>query len=114
MRFVASYIYSVVDVGVAWFPQQYSEVFYVLKGLLALVSTLMLIFHMTRVWWKINTLGQQLRYLTLLALSVLITGGSAEQLRDGEIVNYRNLGAFLITVMLIVTMVISIREDRER
>lgn len=110
----AAYVVSVIEVGVAWFPQQYSEVFFLVKGILALTSTLLIILHMNWVWWKITTLGQRLRYLTLLAFSILIAGGSVEQVKDNALVNYRNLGGLAVTIMLIVAMLVSIREDRKQ
>lgn len=96
--------------GVAWFPPNLSEEFYVLKGVLGLVGTSLLLFHMARTWNYTAGLGQRLRYFTLFYVSVLITVASVEQAQQGAIVNYRNLGALGFTVLLIVTSAVSLRE----
>lgn len=103
--------------GVWFFPQEYAPEFYMIKGLLGLIATLMLIYHMKITWDHVlhhGTFGQQLRYYTLLAISILIAGGSAEQYKEAAVVNYRNLGAILVVCMLIVAMIVSIREDFDR
>lgn len=102
---------NVLAGSVAWFPQDYAHLFYVAKGFLALVATVMLIVHMTRTWDYVTTLGQRMRYLTLLALSVLITSATIEQLQQDAPVNYRNLGTLVCVLMLIGAMAQSLRED---
>lgn len=104
-------------IGVPWFPQKYGEEFYVIKGLLGVVATLMLIIHMNLTWRHVvqfGTLGQQLRYLTLLGVSVLFVGASVEQVKEHALVNYRNFGGMVVCLMLIFTMAVSIREDVHR
>ena len=103
--------------GIAWFPQEYATAFYVIKGMCALLSTTLLLYHMTQVWPYLRsnaTIGQRMRYYSLLAFSILVTGASGEQVQDGALVNYRNLGSLIVTIMLIVAMVISIREDAHK
>ena len=90
------------------------HLFYILKGCVALAATLLLLFHMQKVWTYVTKLGQRLRYLTLLYFSVLITYASVEQVRMQEIVNSRNVAALFGMFLLVVTMVVSIREDRHR
>lgn len=106
----------VVPLGVVpWFPQDEAGPFFVFKGLLALVSTVLLLVHMTRQWSRLQrtqTLGKRMRYITLLAYSVLVTGASAEQVSEGTLVSYRHLGSVVVAVLLLVTVVISMREDR--
>jgi len=102
---------------IAWFPQEYAEEFFIVKGLFALVSTLMLLYHMNQMWNYMShnmPRGQQLRYYSLLAFSVLTTGSTAEQLQEGALVNYRNLGALIVVILLIVAMAQSIKEQRTR
>ena len=97
-----------------WFPQHLATEFYYAKGTIALAATLLLIVHMQIVWSYVVKLGQRLRYLTLLYFSVLITYASVEQVRMGELVNSRNVAALFGMFLLVVTMVVSIREDRHR
>lgn len=103
--------------GVAWFPQDYATEFYIVKGIAALVSTLLLLWHMTGSWEHLTrhgSLGQRLRYFTLLGFSVLVTGGSAEQVQEGVEVSYRNLGGMVVTILLAIAMIVSIREMTRR
>lgn len=105
---------SVLANSVSWFPQDYAAEFYYTKGLVALVATVLVVVHMSQTWPQVRTRGQQLRYLTLLAFSVLLTGSSVEQVHQGALVNYRNLGGLVVAVMILVAMVVSIREDSEK
>jgi len=99
-----------------WFPQEYAYEFYVLKGVLALIGTLMLIYHMHKTWTWVTNWPQRLRYLVLFGFATLLTGASWEQINQGAPVNWRNIGAMLLAVALIVAMAISIHYDlvRER
>lgn len=100
--------------GLDWFPQEYADTFYILKGVGALVATLLLIIHMQRTWSTIGSWGQRLRYLTLFYFAVLITAASVEQTSQHADVNLRNLGAILGVVLLVVAMVVSLHESRHR
>lgn len=103
--------------GVPWFPQGYARQFFVVQGALAMSSTLLLMYHMHMIWshlMKHSNIAQRARYLTLLAMSVLITGASIEAAHDGAFVNYRNIGSLIVTLMLVVTMIISIRSDKHQ
>lgn len=107
----------IVLASVPWFPQEYAEQFYVAKALLGLVSVILLLIHMNQTWDALlhrSKLSQRLRYLTLLAFSVLVTGASLEQLNDDATVNYRNLGGMAVTLLLIVAAGYSIRDDRRQ
>lgn len=99
--------------GVSWFPQEFAHVFFILKGVAALVGTCLLISHMAR---KSETasLGQTLRYLTLLYLAVLITSASVEQVSQDAEVYYRNLAVIPGIVLLIVAAAVSLAEARRR
>lgn len=98
--------------GVPWFPPHWAEPFYVLKGLLFLVATVLLVAHMSRTWSQTIGRGQRLRYLTLLYFSVLFTAASVEQVQQHAVVNYRNLGGLVGSGLLIVTMCVSLGEYR--
>lgn len=95
-----------------WFPQEYAEQFFYLKGAIALIGTITLIWHMNRSWEKFTSRGQQLRYITLLYFAVLLTAASVEQVEQGADVNLRNIGAIVGVALLVYTMVVTIREDR--
>ncbi len=97
-----------------WFPQEYATEFYYLKGAVALTATVALIVHMQTVWTYVVKLGQRLRYLTLLYFAVLITYASVEQIRMNELVDSRNVASLFGVVLLIVTMAVSVHEDRPR
>jgi hypothetical protein len=98
---------------VGWLPQEYADVFYIVKGIVALVSTLVLVAHMNRSWYRFTTLGQRLRYLVLFGFTAVGAGGSFEQISEGAAVSYRNVGALLVFVFLAVTSVVSIRENQD-
>jgi hypothetical protein len=98
--------------AVEWFPQEYAAVFYAVKGGLALVATLLYLAHMSRAWHRLTSRGQRWRYLVLLYLSVLLTVATVEQIQDRAFVSYRNVGALVGTVLLLIAAVVSLREDR--
>lgn len=99
--------------GLPWL-QDVSKEFYLVQGLVALSATLMLLWHMNVAWDTIRDLDQQLRYITLLAFAVVLTAGSAEQVNQNVGVYWRNLGSIAVAVLLIVTMVVSVRAVRRR
>lgn len=101
--------------GVDWFPQQYADTFNVIKGLIGLVAVVLLIAHMDRVWThEALTLGRRLRYIALLAFVVVVGGGSAEQINQHALVNYRNLGGMVATILGLAAAVVSIWESRRK
>jgi hypothetical protein len=99
-------------ITLGWFPQEYAEQFFIIKGLLALLSTIVYMCHMMQKWPRVECVSQQLRYISLLTFSVLITGSSVEQVHDEMLVNWRNLGAMAATVLLLVTAIVSIVHER--
>lgn len=106
-----------VGVGVPWFPQEYAHLYFVAKGVVALIATLLLIIHMNLTWDHVThhgTPGQRLRYYTLLAFSVLVSGSTLEQIREDSPVSYRHLAVMFVMIALIIAMVVSIKEDYSR
>lgn len=99
--------------GIPWFPADWAHEFYILKGIVALLGTVLLIAHMVSKREPM-TLGQTLRYLTLLYLAVLITGASVEQTSQHAVVNYRNLAVIPGVLLLIVAAAVSLYESRRR
>lgn len=100
--------------NVGWFNQDHAHEFYVAKGVVSLTATLALISHMVITWENVISRGQRLRYLTLMYLSGLIAFASAEQVKVGETVDYRNLGGMLGAALILGAAVVSIREDHRR
>jgi len=100
--------------GASWFPQEYADTFYVVKGIGALLATCLLVWHMQRTWHAVQGWGQRLRYLTLFYFAVLITAASVEQTSQHADVNLRNLGAILGVVLLVAAMVVSLHESRRK
>lgn len=99
---------------VEWFPQEHAELFYICKGILAVVAVVMLVSHMMHTWDNVTGLGQRLRYFALLGLTALVAFASAEQVHESVTVSYRNLGGFAAICLVIVAMWFSIREDFRR
>jgi hypothetical protein len=99
--------------GISWFPESWAYGFYICKGALSLLGTLLLLKNMDVEWSApAMSLGRRLRYLSLLTFAVVMTGASVEQATQDAVVNYRNLGAFVAAVVLVVAMVVSLRETR--
>lgn len=96
---------------VEWFPQQYAALFYVLKGGIAVLATVLVVGHMMHTWSDVTTWGRRLRYLALLACTSLIAFASAEQVSQEVAVSYRNVGAVAVLLLTLVAMAASIRED---
>src|SRR5690349_2022965 len=86
------------------------EQFYIVKGLGALVATILLVAHMQIAWGSIEKLGQRLRYLTLFYFAVLMTAASVGQTATDQPINWWNVGGFGGAALLVVTMVVSIKE----
>jgi hypothetical protein len=95
---------------VGWFPQEYANVLFAGKAMLGVIAVILLITHMNQHWCCISSLAQRMRYITLLAYAVLVTGGSAEQVAEAELVSYRHLGSVLVTLLLVVAMTLSLLE----
>jgi hypothetical protein len=101
------------EAAIAWVPDSWIEPIIMIKGLIALASVLLLLWHMTQAWCCVRTFGQKLRYLTLLAYAILVAGASLEQLNEGIVLSYRHLGSVAVTSMLVVAAVVSLRETRD-
>lgn len=99
---------------VDWLPIEWHQPLLMVKGLLAVVSVMMLIYHMNQRWAGIESTAQRARYYSLLAYAILVAGSSAEQVAEGMLLSYRHLGSILVTLGLVVAMVISIHECREK
>lgn len=98
----------------SWFPQEYAHEFYILKGLLALIATVGIVWHMHRTWSDVATRGRRLRYYSLLYFAVLVTYASVEQTASGASVEMRNLGAAIGVVLALYAAYVSLREDPPR
>lgn len=101
--------------GIPWFPQEYTTAFYYTKGILALVATLLVVFHTNTAFSsEVMSTGRRLRYYALLIAAVVLTGSSVEQVNQAAPVNYRNLGGMFLAAFITLAMVVSIAESREK
>lgn len=100
--------------GVPWFPQDHAATYYTIKGFVALAATVLCVFHMSEALREAMTIGRQLRYYALLGAAILLTSSSVEQVSEGVVVSYRNLGGFVLALLILVAMVVSIAESRRR
>lgn len=100
------------DPGVSWFPQDHAHFFYVLKGVLAIIATVLLLLHMVRGWERIVSWAQRLRYLSLLYFAMLVAYASAEQVHQTAPVNLRNLGGLVGVALLVVAALVSLHDER--
>lgn len=99
-----------------------AHAFFVIKGVIGLVAVIGLIVHMNKSWdtfdvapnGRRETIGQRLRYLTLLYFAVLLSGASLEQIKDNAEISLRNIGALGGAVLLVLTVIVSIDEARGR
>lgn len=89
----------------------YAEQFFALKGLIGVVSTVLLVVHMMQTWGEPLTAGRRLRYYALLFASFIVTGASYEQIYDDAVVNWRNIGGFVAAALITVAAIVSIVED---
>jgi hypothetical protein len=103
---------DLIAAGVPWFPQQYADQFYLAKGFLSLVATLLLVFHMNEEWASEMSWARRLRYLSLLFFAALLTASTVEQVHEDALVSYRNLAAILGALLLNWAAIASIRESR--
>lgn len=97
---------------VTWLPPEWTVPLLVYKGLVSVLSVVLLIVHMDRQWDRMNSRAQKARYLCLLGFGVLISGASAEQLGEGlEVLSYRHLGALVMSTALAGVALYSIRSE---
>lgn len=88
--------------------------FYIAKGLVSLVATALLLWHMRAVKRGPVSLDRWLRYLSLLFFAVLITGASFDQVMSDAPISWYNVGGLVGAALLILTVCVSISEDRRR
>jgi hypothetical protein len=86
--------------------------FHTITGLLALLGSILLIWHMNIAWPYIVKTGQRLRYITLLWASMTVAYGAVVDIKIGRLVETVSILFTLWAILLITTMVISIRETR--
>lgn len=89
------------------------DTFYISKGLLAMLGVVLLIWHMASSWDDIAKLGQRLRYITLLWFASTITQASVHQIQVHRPIELSSILTFVGCVLLVITMIVSIKESRE-
>lgn len=96
------------------FPQQYAREFYIAKAIVGMVAVTMAILHMDRTWDFLRSGAQMSRYIMLLFGAVVAGAGSIEQIKEGALVELRNLGGMEFLLGVIFAMAWSLREDHRR
>ena len=96
------------------FPQEYGHEFFGVVAIVSLISTVLLVWHMTRAWETFVSLGQRLRYLSLLAFSTLVVVAAVDQFQLESEVRLRHFGTATVLALLAVTLVVTYREEAER
>lgn len=94
-----------------------SELFYLIKGLMGLIATVLVIYHTNQAWTyvvKHGTYGQRWRYFSLMMFMGVATESSVQQIQQRAPVQIFNIATAVVIVFTIVAMVISIRESRGR
>lgn len=96
----------------SWFPHQYDQEFLFLGALVALISTVLLIWHMNTVWQtEVTSTGRRWRYRTLLFASILLTLSFGDIAIDDVQVTWRHVAWVVLTFHILYASVISLRED---
>lgn len=98
-----------------------AHTFYLAKGVVALVATVLVVIHMNLSWHNFDRdedgvrigISQRLRYLSWFLFIVLVAGASKEQLDDGVSIAPRNVGAMFVIAFATVAAVVSIDESRQ-
>lgn len=84
--------------------------FYLLKGMISLTATVLLVMHMVTVWDSLTSTARQARYLTLMMGGALVTFNSIADVSNNSI-EIKNMGFMVFAVALLVSAVLSIRDD---
>lgn len=94
-------------------PDSIDRYFFVVRAVVALVSTIAYLYHMNKVWSHITRWSQRLRYLTLLGWAVLVTARSYGQAVNEAAIEWYSIAAFGLTTLLLITAIVSIREQND-
>lgn len=84
--------------------------FHLVAGTLAMIGTALLIWHMNIAWPQIVKTGQRLRYITLMWFSMTAAYAAIHDIKIDRLVEVSAVLSTIGCVLLIVTMVVSIRE----
>lgn len=98
----------------AWFPQEYAQAFYIVKGLVGLVAVCLLVTHMSRTWPYTLSTGQRLRYLALLVGTTAAGSSSTTQFAKDQPVLGLNVAGLLFATTVAIAMCVSLSEDASR
>lgn len=87
---------------------------FIVKGFVALITTILLIIHTIKVWDTPVSLGRRLRYYALLGWCFLATTATVEQLHERVSFETRNVGAAVMIAISFAAAVVSLYEDRQQ
>lgn len=109
---------ALVVVGTLWaalnFPQEYATEFYLVKGMVGMMASGLLIFHMDRAWGHMTSGAQMGRYLMLLFGTIVAGAGSVSQISHHDEVRLQNIGGLEFLIGVCAVMVYSIIDDRRK
>jgi F0F1-type ATP synthase assembly protein I len=91
-----------------------TDVYFVVKGTIATLAVVLLVWHMNDQWSKVASKGRRLRYLTLFCFAVLVIARSGNQVHGNADIDSFAIGGMFNVCLLVYAMVVSIREDREK
>lgn len=100
-----------ISSSISWIPESLWIPILLVKGGLALLSVILLIFTMVKHWnccylkW-----GQKARFICLLGFAVLSATATSEQIADDITLGYRHLGALIMAGFLIYVCWVSLEE----
>lgn len=86
--------------------------FHTITALLATTGTALLIWHMNIAWPQIVKTGQRMRYITLMWFAMTVAYASAYDIQIGRLIELSAVLGAIGCVLLIATMVVSIRETK--
>lgn len=89
-----------------------NQVFFLVKGLIALTASVCLIPHTWMVWVEDLSTGRRLRYVALLAASLAITNASRIQIEANLPVDQRAVQGLIVAVLILAAAVVSLLESR--
>jgi hypothetical protein len=90
-----------------------TEVFFLIKGIISVLSVILLLFHMSTSQ-KVIRRPQRMRYVSLFGFAVVVAGTSARQIDDHDTVQTENIAMFVVIIFLLLTAIVSICDERTR
>lgn len=90
-----------------------SRLFLTVKGVIAALGVVLLLFHMYRESPNMRNLDQRFRYLLLLAYGTLSAYSTTEQIKEDALVTLRHYGGMVLAIGLVLTALYSMSEMKK-